>query len=225
MTGLSHEYILRHSLCRTPHCAGPYELRDTPLAEWPAKERELYLRRAESEIDDIRYAPEYAEGEGYGDAPERGILFGNWNYFSRDVTDLLEKVGYAIEWNDEWTTCDGCGKALRTSPDSYSWQPGYLREADSCETYCHECADIESVLESYEDQPTRALNDHIDPGEYGYRKLEGDFESGWHPGQNDNPQEIYDRLVALGHKRLLFVIDGVGQFDIGFSIWEKENDQ
>jgi hypothetical protein len=76
-------------------------------------------------------------------------------------------------------------------------------------------------IEGLEDNPRKALNDHISPADYGYRKLEGDFENGFHPGQNDNPTEIYKRLHAQGKKRLLFSIDSVGQFDMSFSIWEK----
>src|SRR5678816_1797897 len=38
------------------------------------------------------------------------------------LSDLAEKAGYAVEWSDEWSTCDDCGKAVRTSPDSYGWK-------------------------------------------------------------------------------------------------------
>ena len=216
---MTPEYILRKSLCRTPHCAGPYELRTVALKDWPDEARQAYQRTAESAIECISFAPAYAE-RGYSDSA-KGVLFANWNYFSHKATDLLERAGYSIEWEDEWTTCAGCGKALRTNGDSYGWQPSYFNAVDSCEFYCLECADIESVLESYEDKPTRAFNDHIDPSKYGYHKLEGDFESGLHPGQNDNPSEIYSRLRASGHSRLLFSVDSVGQFDIRFSVWEK----
>jgi len=195
-----------------------------PFAQWSAEQHNDYIHRAQSEIENMGYAPGYAE-PGYSD-PKRGILFANWNYFPRDIGNLLEKAGFEIEWSDEWTTCEDCGKALRTSPNSYDWQPSYLHAKDSCEFLCLDCAEneMEDILESYENDPRAAFNDHVDPADYGYHKLEGDFESGFHPGQNDDPKKIYARLKAAGHERLLFVIDRVQQFDVSFSIWEKIED-
>lgn len=215
---MTPEYILRHSLCRAPHCAGPSELRDTPFKEWPEAERAKYLRQADSAIEEINFAAEYGE-PGYTN-PEKGILFGNWNYFSREVADLLAKVGYELEWEDEWTTCGNCGKALRTQADSHGWQPSYFEQ--DCSIYCVECVDVEEFLAGKEDDPRTALNDHIDPSQYGYTKLEGDFESGLHAGMNDDPNKIYDRLKTAGHKRLLFMIDEVSQFYMTFSVWKKQ---
>lgn len=197
---MTPEYILRKSLSLPPHCS-----------ERSPEERSRYIEYTE-------FSPAYAE-PGYRD-PAKGILFNNWNYFPARVTDLLERYGYEIEWSDEWSTCQECGKAVRTSPDSYGWQPSYFIMND-CELFCVDCCPIEEYLEGIEDNPRRALNDHISPADYGYIKLEGDFENGFHPGQNDNPTAIYKRLHEAGHKRLLFNIDGVGQFDIRFSIWKK----
>jgi hypothetical protein len=135
------------------------------------------------------------------------------------VFRLLENYGYQLEWSDEWSTCQECGKAVRMQPDCYGWQPSYF--IMNCELFCKDCCPMEEYLESLEDNPRTALNDHVNPEDYGYVKLEGDFENGFHPGQNANPKEIFARLKAAGHKRLLFNIDGVGQFDISFSIWKK----
>jgi len=200
---MTPEYILRKSLNLKPHCS-----------ELPAEQRAHY-------IENTGYSAEYAE-PGY-DTPKRGILFNNWNFFPSRVTDLLEKYGFAIEWEDEWSTCQDCGKAVRTSPDSYGWQPSYFI-LNECELFCRDCAPMDEYLESLEDNPRRALNDHINPANYGYIKLEGEFENGFHPGQNDNPKDIYARLHAQGHKRLLFNIDSVGQFDMQFSIWKKDEE-
>ena len=202
---MTPEYILRKSLCRPPFCAEGKSI----------KSRTSY-------IENMNWAHEYAE-PGYSQ-PEKGILFSNWNYFCREVTDILERYGYEIEWEDEWSTCGECGKAVRTNPDCYSWQPSYFIIND-CELLCVDCTDKEEYLESIENNPRTALNDHIDPADYGYIKLEGDFESGWHPGQTDSPKTIYKRLHDLGHKRLLFNIDESSQFYITFSVWEKKIDQ
>src|SRR5262249_11080147 len=136
---MTPEYILRKSLCRAAHCA------DNATHEERARH-----------IEYMEWAAEYAE-PGY-DQPEKGILFANWNYFPRGVDSILERYGYQIEWSDEWSTCGDCGKAFRTQPDSYGWQPSYFWASD-CEMLCKDCIDMESYLESLEDKPRKALND------------------------------------------------------------------
>lgn len=206
-SGLSPQYILRASLCREPHCAS---------GDWK--------RTALNIIENLDYAPSYAE-PGYTQ-PERGVLFANWNYFPSSIDDTLERAGFSIEWEDEWTTCEDCGRAVRTSPDCYGWQPSYAL-IDDCQIVCADCLAKDPIeyLESLENHPTRALNmPAIDPAEYGYTIVEQGFENGFHPGQNDNPKEIYKRLHEK-FPRLLFRVDDVGQFDIGFSIWTKQDEE
>jgi hypothetical protein len=198
-TGLSAEYILRKSLCREPHYASG----------------EDWKQRAEGEIDNLSYAHAYAE-PGYTQ-PEREILFANWNYFPCRVTDILKRAGYGIEWSDEWTMCDDCGKALRTSPDSYSWQPSHVYFGGDV---CLEClkGDAGDYLETLEDNPRTALNTDIDPAEYGYIRLQDKFENGFHQGQTDDPKKIYASLKDK-YSRILFKIDEVSQFYTVFSVW------
>ena len=201
---MTPEYILRKSLCRPPFCA------DGATVEDRARQ-----------IEYMNFAEGYSE-PGY-DQPKKAALFTNWNYFCSEVYDLLEKYDYSCEWEDEWSTCESCNKAFRIQPDSYEWQPSYA-SLGGCGLYCADCiAGCESTareyLEELENHPNKALNlPAIDPADYGYVKVEGDFENGWYPGQNDNPTEIYNRLKTT-HSRLLFQIDGVGQFDLRFSVW------
>jgi hypothetical protein len=193
---MTPEYILRKSLCRTAHCADG-----------------VSIERRASYIEDMNFADGYAE-PGYTD-PDKAVLFANWNYFPRGIDSILESYGYAIEWSDEWAVCEGCNKAVRTSPAFYRWQPSYALVND-CEIICSDCLakDAGDYMESLENDAHRALNiPAIDPAKYGYIKLEGDFESGF-----DNPETIFNRLTAQ-HPRLLFRVDGVGQFDLGFSVW------
>lgn len=95
-----------------------------------------YLQNADV---DIQWAADYAE-PGYS-APERGILFADWNPHTFDnptkaertmprIAALAEHYRYEIEWSDEWTTCDNCYRAIRTQPDCYSWQPSYWFDED-----------------------------------------------------------------------------------------------
>jgi hypothetical protein len=196
------QYILRKSLCREAHCSGgPHR-----------------LRYAESEIETLGYATEYAE-PGY-DNPKSGILFANWNHFPGKATDLLERAGYAVEWSDEWHICDGCGKAVRTSPDSYGWQAAYILNDDS-KILCLDCVDWAEYLESIENTPRAAVPSTCNPADFGYTRIQDGFENGLHPGQNDDPATILAGLRATGHRHVVFRISGVGQFDVGFEAWDR----
>jgi hypothetical protein len=201
---MTPQFILRASLCRKPHCAN----------------EDNWKQRAESEIEDMGYAMKYGIGQGYTN-PDKGILMANWNYFPRGIDSILERYGFAIEWSDEWTTCSNCGKALRTSADGYEWQPAY--SITDSEILCLECIDPVEHLRQLEDNPHTANNIHsINPSDHGYVQIKDGFENGFHPGQNDNPKAIYKQLRADGIKTpILFNIDGVGQFDIGFSVWTR----
>src|SRR5262245_46685287 len=93
---------------------------------------------AKCEADNMGYASDYAIGQGY-DKPKHGIVWANWNVFPTELSDILERMGFAVEWSDEWTTCDDCGKALRMQPTGYDWQPAYTTP-DECTMLCRECA-------------------------------------------------------------------------------------
>ena len=132
-----------------------------------------------------------------------------------------------MEWEDEWSSCSDCGKLVRTSANSYGWKQSFWLRND-CEIICTECIDPAEYLESLEDHPTHCSTiDSIDPADHGYVQLQQGFENGFHPGQNDDPNTIYKQLRTQGEKRpVIFVLDSTGQFDIGFSVWAKlDNEQ
>ena len=220
---MTPQYILQQSLCRAPHCAGPYELRGIEPKHWPAGALESWRRSAESEIENMDWASEYGE-PGYGPAPKRGILFANWNYFPRNLDTLLERAGYAIEWSDEWAIVHETGRAYRTSPDSYGWQPSIVFGEDGYE-FCRD--DVEDYIDQYiehlVDSPRHADSFGVNWTKHGFTNLNGTFESGWHPGQNDDPEKILAEYQAkFPDKEFLFQIPSVGQFDIEFTIWGRD---
>jgi len=177
----------------------------------------------------------YAE-PGYQD-PESGIVFSNWNpaVFGYDksraeqkrdpvlkLSRILEKCGCELEWSDEWSTCSDCGKAVRTSGNCHGWLPHY-RIIDECEIVCLDCLDPESYLESIEDDPSHACPDgeRFSPIKFGYVQFEEFFESGFHPGQHDDPKKILARMQAAGLKHCLFRLSSAGQFDLRFEAYHK----
>ena len=93
-------------------------------------------RAVVSEIANMGYAHAYAE-PGYT-ALKHGILLANWNMFPRNLVRILERMGYTIEWSDEWATCDDCSRAFRIHSDSYFWKPAYTQVEGIL--ICHDCA-------------------------------------------------------------------------------------
>lgn len=189
-------------------------------------------------LDDINLYDAYAE-PGY-ETPASGIIaIGNWNSVTigpdkedltlRRLGRMLERrYGVSLEWDDEWSSCDECGKLIRTSPDCYGWTGSYWITDGSI--ICHECvksseSSIREYLESYEGHARNAMTIDIDPEEHGYVKLNSQsYENGLHGGQNDAPAAIAKTLRAKGARRILFKIDSKGQFDLDFSVYVHESE-
>ena len=174
-----------------------------------------------TDASEINWAPHYCE-PGYTN-PENAVVFANWNRFPTRLTDILERMGCGIEWEDEWDTCDECMGAIRTSPDSYSWLQSYVQYDDG-DRVCLECMDWPDYLRSIEDNSGKAAPTSVNPAEYGYVRLSesGEYASGFHTGQNDDPREILAKAHAAGLSHVLFRLTGKGQFDISFETWIRE---
>lgn len=94
----------------------------------------------------INWYEDYAE-PGYSLEGKLGIFAENWNPPRMErIGNILEKLGYALEWSDEWTGCGECCKAVRIVEDSYSWKPYY--KIIKCELFCLPCA---KAVEEYEE--------------------------------------------------------------------------
>lgn len=175
------------------------------------------------------YSEGYAE-PGY-ENPETGIVVSaNWNknFDTGDTTmgqlsKALEALGIAMEWCDEWTDCCECHRALRTSPDSYSWSPSYVC-SDGWLT-CLECSDVEEHFFDLEGDPN-SINqiEQFDPSENGYVLICNDFQHGFHPGQDADPSNIAKLLSGSGFSRFIFNLDAKGQWDIDFSVWMHKDE-
>jgi hypothetical protein len=207
---------MRASLAR--HIAEIQKPADANTPQWQTADAQK--RSGESEIENLDWAEEYAE-PGY-QAELRGVLLADWNYFTRDVTDVLQRAGFACEWNDEWSKCEDCGKLVRTSGDSYGWQPYYVLQND-CEIVCLDCVDWADYLESCEDNAHKAVMRACDPSKYGYQLLSepGEYENGLHQEQDDNPVTILRALQEKGEKGIVFRVPETSQFYITFEVWAR----
>ena len=179
--------------------------------------------------------------DGYADGSSTGesglIATGNWNEITKydpvmgrqlvsdlpkRVGDIFEKMGIEIEWSDEWSTCGNCYKLIRTSPDSYSWQPDfYLGDGDIT---CGDCVkeDPSGYLEFLDGNDEACMTIDVDLEEHGYEQLNEDsFESGWFPGQNDDPRQVAKELREKGIEHFIFVKDEQSQFYSKWSVWVR----
>lgn len=174
---------------------------------------------------DYNYAMGCSE-PGYEDIP---VILADWNYVPGKLFDLLEKYGFSCEWEDEWLTCDECYKAFRCAGNSYSWEMfGFVGDGYAL---CGDCIEWDSYLESLENIPQKAVTCSLfykfeNEITSRYSLVKNEFESGFHPGQNDNPSLILENLLKDNpNGKYLFVIDGQGQFDIEFSVYKKIQEQ
>lgn len=192
-------------------------------------------------LDEFRLFTEgYAE-PGYTEPASGVICLGNYNNISHweektrqsvndddtpgRVAGLLEKLGIELEWSDEWLTCEDCGKLVRCQPNSYQWQRSYW-DSEGCGCYCVECvkATPQGYLEYLEGHESRCDTMDIDLGQHGYAKLEGDYQNGWHGGQDADPKVIAKSLRELGIKRFIFKLDQASQFYIEFSVYVHKDE-
>lgn len=134
---------------------------------------------------------------------------------------ILDSI-FEIGFSDEYTECYSCGKLIRTAPDCYSWDPDFLMT--DCEILCSDCYDDGVVIDLYLNDPDMALSKGMlkEPLEsHGFRLFNDfEFENGWHPGQNDKPQDILKNLPdGLDY---IFEISENSQFYIKFNLWVRK---
>ena len=173
----------------------------------------------------------------FGQAVEPGYdentvrVYANWNNYPKQLKAIekLNALGCPIEaeWEDEWASCDECGRYVRTSPDSYGWTRSYA-EMDS-ELVCHECvkADPDEYIEWLTNHPKHAntiLDDSVLEAA-GFRQFANDLENGLHEFQAASPTKIARWLREHGVNEYLFSIDDQGQFDTTFSVWIRGETQ
>lgn len=189
---------------------------------------------AEKMGHNVTSAPGYAEP----DCDDEPVVLANWNNRmernpeagEQRITDdtmsrlavLFEKLGYAVEWEDEWTACSECCRAVRTQGDSYSWRQYYWLDEANCEIICGDCikGDPGDYLEHLSGNHECCDTIGLDLTKHGYTLQGGDYEAGWY-NRNDDPGEIAKELQKDGIEDFIFQLDSQKQFATGFSVWAK----
>lgn len=125
-------------------------------------------------------------------------------------------------FSDEYDTCSDCNALIRTSPDSYFWQPDFI--VNDCGIHCAQCIEDnpEDTIESVKNTRT-PLPVSINPADHGWTQLNKyPLKSGWFPGQNDDP-ETYTKAMSNAGIDYLFQIDEPSQFYTKWSVWVPED--
>lgn len=201
---------------------------------------------------DITYYPGNVE-PGYDDTP---VLAANWNtpgeyeikHGLAERRNRQAKIGKWLEWresnyddlqlqwSDEWTSCDNCGKAVRTSPNSYSWTRSFV-ELDG-EIICRECWDslIEDIITLYASNYHNGFENKALPPEFSallesagftcWQPNENEckrYETGFHAHQTDDPKAVFDEIMSDSHDwEICFVILSTGQFDVDWTAYVRK---
>lgn len=125
------------------------------IGKMPPRSREGWII---SIAERMHHCISLADGCCEPDYDDKPVALGNWNNRTRydkennrhvviddtmpRIAKLLEKLGYECQWGDEWGICEKCGKALRTQPDSYSWNPHYVVKMIQHGVFiCRDCFD------------------------------------------------------------------------------------
>lgn len=167
---------------------------------------------------------------GYDDKP---LLCLNWNEVPINLMEWIEKT-FDIEchFDDEWTSCSSCGKAIRTIPNSYDWEPSFI--SFEYEYICRECIEVSEAIDFYKNTTKKALPEWIlaDVEKAGFHCVEDIcqiYEAGFHAYQTDTPEkaleqcfEIFGKDNFISKFDYLFVITDRSQFSIGFILLIKQ---
>jgi hypothetical protein len=161
------------------------------------------------------FADDYGE-PGYTKEGDKSILFGDWNSLPCEIVDLMSKVGYTVEWIDEWFVYYDKSLAYRAEPDSWGWEPSYFVEhSEFLPIEYFEEEYVESVM----NRTDKAVNSRINLQEYGFVDF-GDtcHENGWY-GTVEDPADVLDKAMKeVKFDDYIFQICSVEQFRVNFRL-------
>ncbi len=170
------------------------------------------------------------------------LIIANWNEIDDRHTDKIEEacdkhdVGFG--WIDEWTQCDNCEQAIRTSPTSYDWGPnfiqvGYYESGDGLSFICRDCIEDEMDYEQVEEfiQEYNGDHEYAFPSwmekflpQYGFSSYGKNYETGMHPHQTDSPEKVAEEIrKKYPNADFVFVVTAEGQFDVSWSVYIRLN--
>lgn len=151
------------------------------------------------------------------------VIIANWNKLPDKLTSFIEhKIDCICGFEDSYHMCE-CGKIIITEPGYYGGQGDYfLTEYD---LLCRQCAidSIDEIIERVKNDSNKTVKTWMIEAikEQGFTCLEKEneecpiYETGYHPGQNDDPHKIAKWIEKnLPKHDYIFALTDVGQFDV-----------
>lgn len=152
--------------------------------------------------------------------------YAEYKQYMKGLETIVELDDYEFDlvFSDEYDRCSDCGAILRTSPDSYDWQPDFIFTDNGF--VCKECLVNgnynDYFLEEYVNA-AKPIPTIISPESLGLVKINKDsFEHGFFEGQNDSPEPIIKGFNKQGID-VYFTIEN-SQFYQKFDVYVKEED-
>jgi hypothetical protein len=154
---------------------------------------------------------------------EKAALICDWNRIEEKCPNIYEYIdnNFMLLYSDEWIILED-GKCYRTMPDSYFWQPSIVID---CDQYI-----ASETLNSYSDEEFLSFlerNDYLNNSKlainlWGFepRGVRLDEEEYYMFEDHREPETILSGLLKSDPDgKYYFVIDGVSQFGLDFSIY------
>lgn len=173
--------------------------------------------------ENFRYGEHYNSNECY--------VVHDWNDLERElghekadqVERILGKLGFEQAYPDQMTICEDCYKLVDLMPGYYG-DVHVAQILDDCTLLCPKCAisDPEAYIEDRLNNPKKAntLLTVQELADLGFSLVEGQYETGFHTGQTDDPKKILAKHKEVG-KDYLFHISDIGQFDVRYSLYSR----
>ncbi len=178
---------------------------------------------------------------GYEDTP---AIAANWNKCEEYFKKFSDKK--KLLWDDEWSGCDDCNKAVRIQPDSYDWEPNFVTFLDGtlvCQKCITDLYDVysDAILELYICNQNSTVYKLAPSWLYPFFELKGFtcldqnnecriFESGLHEGQSDSPEKVMAQIHSIYTNTvdIIFIGTAKSQFDLNWNtllkVKEVENE-
>ncbi len=131
-------------------------------------------------------------------------------------------MDYNWGFSDEYTLCSNCGTVLRTSPDSYGWQPDY--DQTDYGIFCSDCIDEDQYIEDRINQNKLVNKYLVSLEDHGWIMLDFKFDNGMHYGMNSDPKKIINILTNLDLPIDVIFTGQPSQFYIDFQAWVNVED-
>lgn len=187
------------------------------------KRNELLVRSLQNNYDVI--ACDLGEPEYNLSTNERCALIAHdWSQFEEKHPNVYEYIdnNFMLLYSDEWTVLDN-GKCYRIMPDSCGWQPSIV--LDVCEYITSE------MLNGFSDEEFvefLARNDYlnnfkkaINLWNFEPRGVHVEEEEFYMFENHREPETILSELLKKDpNGKYYFVVDGVSQFGLDFSIYK-----